>query len=133
MSEFSLGVAPTALYLDNDALEDTYYRTAGIQKKKKEVEVEAEAVKGGEEGSKKEKDKESEDGSSASKGKLFYPPFPSPPYIATHYLSYFPLLTALLICPPPLPLFISLPPPLIRSSFSQSYCQLCRHWTHVSN
>lgn len=84
MSEFSLGVAPTALYLDNDALEDTYYSTAGIQKKKKEVEVEA--VKGGEEGGKKGKDEENEDGSSASKGKL---PYPTLPYVATHYFIRF--------------------------------------------
>lgn len=86
MSEFSLGVAPTALYLDNDALEDTYYRTAGIQKKKKEVEVEA--VKGGEEGSKKEKDEESEDGSSASAGKLPYLPLPTLLSLHCNALSY---------------------------------------------
>lgn len=85
VSEFSLGVAPTALYLDNDALEDTYYRTAGIQKKKKEVEVEA--VKGGEEGSKKEKDEESEDGTSASKGDSL--PLHSPlPSLHCNALSY---------------------------------------------
>jgi hypothetical protein len=90
VSEFSLGVAPTALYLDNDALEDTYYRTAGIQKKKKEVEVEVEAVKGGEEGSKKEKDKEIDDGTSASKGEsLSSIPVPFLPFIVTHYLILF--------------------------------------------
>lgn len=86
MSEFSLGVAPTTLYLDNDALEDTYYRTAGIQKKKKEVEVEA--VKGSEEGSKKEKDEEIEDGTSASKGKSFLLPYPPFPSLHCNALSY---------------------------------------------
>ena len=66
VSEFSLGVAPTTLYLDNDALEDTYYRTAGIKRSKKENEVE----KGSEEGTKKEKEKDdgSEDGSNTSAG-----------------------------------------------------------------
>lgn len=111
VSEFSLGVAPATLYLDNDALEDTYYRTAGIKRSKKENEVE----KGGDEGMNKEKDKEkekddgSEDGSSTTAGQY--------PYLNIyHYLLLTRYFSSIMSCPliilllstSPLPL----PPPM---------------------
>lgn len=128
VSEFSLGVAPTTLYLDNDALEDTYFRTAGIKRSKKESEVE----KGDEEGIKKESEDEkekgggNEDGSNASAGQ-----FPS---LRSKDLFFFHLIFLLLISSSLvfIPSYTLLRSPLPISSLFCQCCSPCQ-WTRISS